>query len=55
MNDKEAIMHEVGSESFAGREISRCKGPEVGMSAEYSGGNKKPNEAAAAQGEESSR
>lgn len=54
MNDKEGIMHEVGGESFPSRGISRCKGPEVGMSLACSWGNKKkPGRAGATEGEES--
>ena len=49
-------MHEVvGGGSFPDKEISKCKGPEVGMSVAYSWGNKKPGEAGAAEREESRR
>ena len=51
MNDKEGIMHEVGGGSFLSRGISRCKGPEVGMSLACSwGSKKKPGRAGATRG-----
>ena len=54
MTRKELCTKLGGGGSFRSRGISRCKGPEVGMSLACSWGNKKkPGRAGATEGEES--